>query len=292
VLSFDHEILVELFRKNGKLAPELLRTCAGIQLDHARVALGSIDLTRVAPSGYYADAVAIVHGHDNKPIAGVIVEVQLHTDRDKRRTWPVYVTTLRAELDCSAMLLVFTPDPVVAAWARQPIEIGHPGFGLTPIVIGLDQVPQIRDADAASRLPELAVLSAMAHPEVEIAQNAIDAIAQLPRDQANLYSDAIMSALPVAARRILEDRMLPNYQYKSDFARKYYGQGKDEGLQEGLRAAVVAVAQAKLKAVSDDDLARLAAVTDQRILTELVTALGQARSQREARAALQRVLSQ
>lgn len=47
---------------------------------------------------------------------------------DKRLTWPVYVTTLRAKLDCSAVLLVVAPDPEVAAWARQPIELGHPGF--------------------------------------------------------------------------------------------------------------------------------------------------------------------
>jgi hypothetical protein len=219
VLSFDHEMLVELFRKNGELATELLRACAGIKLDHARVELGSIDLSRVAPAGYYADAVAIVHGDDNKPVAGVIVEVQLQTDRNKRLTWPVYVTALRAELDCSAMLLVFTPDPAVAAWARQPIEVGHPGFRLAPIVIGLDQVPQVRDADAASRLPELAVLSAMAHPEIEIAENAIGALAQLPEDQARLYLDVIMAALPAAARQILEDRMLRNYEYKSEFAR-------------------------------------------------------------------------
>jgi hypothetical protein len=97
--SFDHEILVDLFRENGELAVELLRTPAGIAVDHARVVLDSIDLSQVAPT--------------------------------------------------------------VAAWARQPIELGHPGFRLRPIVIGFDEVPWVRDRDAALRLPELAMLSVM-----------------------------------------------------------------------------------------------------------------------------------
>jgi len=42
MLSFRHKILVDLFRGNGQLAAELLRTCAEIAVDHARVDLGSI----------------------------------------------------------------------------------------------------------------------------------------------------------------------------------------------------------------------------------------------------------
>lgn len=43
--SFDHEILVDLFREDGRLAPELLRRCAGIDLEHTRVEHRSIDLS-------------------------------------------------------------------------------------------------------------------------------------------------------------------------------------------------------------------------------------------------------
>jgi flagellar biosynthesis/type III secretory pathway protein FliH len=76
------------------------------------------------------------------------------------------------------------------------------------------------------------------------------------RDQARLYLDVIMMALPPAIRQILEARM-QHYEYQSDFARKYYGQGREEGRQQGreegrqegreegredgLRAAVVAL---------------------------------------------------
>jgi hypothetical protein len=304
--SFDHEILVDLFRENGQLAAELLRRCAGIAVDHARVVLDSIDLTRVAPTAYYADAVAVLHDRDNRPVTGVIVEVQLWTDQDKLLSWPVYVATLRAKLACAAVLLVIAPDPAVAAWARRPIELGHPGFRLTPVVIGFEDVPWVRDRAVASRLPELAMLSVMAHPELEIAEVAIEAISPLPSDRKRLYLDIILMALPEALRRILEARM-QGYEYQSDFARKYYGQGISEGLErgrkkgkregkregkkEGLRAAVVAFARAKLGELSDHDLAAIEAVSDQRILTELVTLLGQARSARKARAALDRALA-
>lgn len=93
--------------------------------------------------------------------------------------------------------------------------------------------------------------------------------------------------------------MIKGYQYQSDFARKYYGQGRQEGLQEGrqegrqagLQAAVVALARTKIEDLSDAEVAAIEAVSDQRILTELVTSLGQARSARKARAALDRALS-
>jgi hypothetical protein len=54
---------------------------------------------------------------------------------------------------------------------------------------------------------------------------------------------------------------------------------------------VVALARTKLKTVSDDDLVRIAAITDLRVLAELVTSLGQARSTHKARAALDRALN-
>jgi hypothetical protein len=84
-----------------------------------------------------------------------------------------------------------------------------------------------------------------------------------------------------------------------DFARKYYGQGMSEGLEkgreegreEGLRAAVVALAQTKIKTVLADDLAKLAAITDLRVLTDLVSALGQAHTAFGARATLARALN-
>jgi hypothetical protein len=54
---------------------------------------------------------------------------------------------------------------------------------------------------------------------------------------------------------------------------------------------VVALARTKIEDLSDGDIAAIEAVSDQRILTELVTSLGQVRSARKARDALDRALA-
>ncbi len=92
---------------------------------------------------------------------------------------------------------------------------------------------------------------------------------------------------------------MQGYKYRSGFARAFYGQGRKEGRQEGrkegrqegLRAALVALARTKLGELPDDDLAAIKAVSNQRILTELVASLGQARSARKARAVLNHALA-
>jgi hypothetical protein len=47
---------------------------------------------------------------DGKPVLGIVVEVQLLPDPQKRFTWPVYVAGLRARLKCPACVLVVTPS--------------------------------------------------------------------------------------------------------------------------------------------------------------------------------------
>jgi hypothetical protein len=287
--SFDHEFLVELFRNEGRLAVELLRSCAGIAIDHTRVERATIDLSQVAPTEYRADAVAILHGSDDRSVLGIVVEIQRHIDPRKLLTWPVYVATLCARFECPVVLLIVAPDPGVAAWARRPIDLGHPGFQLTPIVISFDEVPWVDDRAAALQLPELAVLSALAHPSIEVADAAIAAIAGLPEDRKRLYLDVVLAALPAAAREILEHQM-QGYQYRSDFARKYYGEGHEEGRLAGLRTAVVAIAQARFEELPAEDVGAINAVPSASVLTELMTSLLQARSSAEARRVLDHAL--
>lgn len=284
--SFDHEILVDLFREDGRLAPELLRRCAGVDLEHNRVEHRSIDLSQVVSTEYRADDVLILLQREGGATSAVIVEVQLHQDNDKLLAWPVYVAALRARLRCPAVLLVLTREPAIRRWASRPIELGHPGFQLTPLVISFAEVPRITDLETALHHPQLAVLSVMAHPELEIAAVAVKAISGLPENLFRLYYDVILRALPAKIRRRLEARMIKGYQYQSDFARKYYGQGREDG----LRTAIIALARTKLETVSDEDLAKIADLSNVRVLTDLVSALGQARTTSAARIALARAL--
>ena len=83
--------------------------------------------------------------------------------------------------------------------------------------------------------------SAMAHGHDEntekssrIALAAQLASAGLDEDRSRLYFDLVLNSLSEAARRQLQTMDPAKYQYQSEFARRYYGQGQAEGRAEGL----------------------------------------------------------
>jgi hypothetical protein len=234
--SLTHEGLVSLFRNRPELAPELLRDALGIELPaYAEARVESADLTEVLPTEYRADLVVLLI--DGKPVFGIVVEVQLELRDDDRKffTWPSYVANLRAYLECETCVLVVTPSEAVAARASKPIRLG-PGSTVSPFVVGPKAVPVVRDAEAAKRDPELAVLSAMAHggeePElaVQIATAAFAGAAGLDAERALLYADLVRISLSDAARRAFEDLMATgSYQYQSEFHKKADALGRARG---------------------------------------------------------------
>jgi hypothetical protein len=272
--SMLHDGLLLLFRNRPELAPELLRDALGLTLPawtEARVE--SAELTEVVPTEYRADLVVLLL--DGKPIFAIVVEVQLSRDEDKRKTWPLYLTSLRSRVSCPTALLVVTPDPAVARWCAQPIELGHPGFILRPLVMGPDSIPVVLDEQAVRNDPELAVLSAMAHGHEEvgasIAQTVMAALRDLDTERVRLYVDLAMSSLGEAARNALEALMQRGtYEYQSEFARKYVAQGREEGLQqgreEGRQAGRYEGEQAALLEVLDARGLQVDAETRQRIM--------------------------
>lgn len=249
--SMQHEGLLLLFRNRPTLAPELLQDALGLGLpawSEARVE--SAELTEVVPTEYRADLVVLLL--EGRPVFAIVVEVQLARDEDKRKTWPLYLTSLRSRVGCPTALLVVAPDASVARWCAQPIELGHPGFILQPLVAGPDAIPVLTDEQAARRDPELAVLSAMAHGRAEvgqaIAQTVLSAVAGLDAERIRLYVDLALSSLNDVARNALEALMRSgHYEYQSEFARKYIAlgreegreKGREEGLQEGLHKGEV-----------------------------------------------------
>src|SRR5207247_5833143 len=104
-------------------------------------------------------------------------------------------------------LLVITPDERIATWARQPIEIGHPGFRLVPIVVSYAMTPRVTDPRLAIAAPELALISAMGHMEVEMAAAVAAALDRLPEDMRKLYLAYLKAAWPPDACRRLEEHM-------------------------------------------------------------------------------------
>src|SRR5919197_1659900 len=139
MVSPEHEAIAQLFHANPGFVVELLRDHFGVKVpDFKEARTGSENFTEWNPTEYRADVVIVLATPD--PVMAVIVEVQRSTDKDKRRTWPLYLTTLRARLRCPAVLLVVCPDAGVATWCAKSIPIGHPGWDLKPLVLGPDLI--------------------------------------------------------------------------------------------------------------------------------------------------------
>jgi hypothetical protein len=106
------------------------------------------------------------------------------------------------------VVTVVTPDPAVARWASQSIDLGD-GVVFRPRVIGPEGIPQVTNHDRALREPQLAVL-----------------------EQRLLSSLLIEKALSEAARKALA--MEPQIeQFFSEAHRRSYDRGKAEGKAEG-----------------------------------------------------------
>jgi hypothetical protein len=310
--SLDHEILVEMFRDRGELARELLRPRIELPAGHFTAEAASIDLSQVTPTEYRADHVIAFRDRDlpDAPTGFVvIVEVQLSIDQRKGRVWAAYIANAATRFLCPAILLVIAPELSVANWAKGPFETGHPGFVLRPVVVSFADVPEHVNPDVARRVPELTILAALAHPTLETATAALDAIQSLPLMQSELYSDAVMEALPEAELLRLESPMIKNYEYKSDWVRNYLApsnrkareegreegkeegreEGKEEGREEGRQALVsvaLELARSKLGQLVPADEAAIRALDGDAKLTELTIRLGQASSPEQARAAI------
>ena len=138
----------------------LLRALSVAVPEHAAVTTESADFTDLEAASRHADAAVALKDDAGTSVLGVVVEVQLRVKPEKRYAWPAYLANFRAKLRCDVELLVVTTSEGVARWASEPISLGQ-GF-VRPLVVGPSSVPLVRDLEEARRLPELAVLSAVA----------------------------------------------------------------------------------------------------------------------------------
>jgi hypothetical protein len=232
----QHEALIELFRLNPELAPQTLGEVFGIAVPpHTRARLECGDLTEWAPTEYRSDVTVVLESPG--PVLSVIVEVQRTRDIKKRKSWPVYLTTLRGRLDCDTVLLVVCPDKGVARWCAQPIRIGHPGFTLEPLVCGPEEIPMITDPAVAVRDLHLTTLSAITHGDKPEGRSVLKTFAEVLRSidpqHQHRYYDLVFVALSEAARTYLEGLMTSRLM--SDFARRHYSQGEADALLAVLK---------------------------------------------------------
>jgi hypothetical protein len=267
VPTYRQETLIELFRSRPALAAELLGGVLGVDVPaHERARADPADLPDLVPTEYRADAVVVLT-QDGEPVMAVVLEVQLRRDGDKRWSWPVYVTTLRARLRCPVELLVVSPDTTIAAWCATPIRLGASGSEVRPLVLGPDLVPVVTDLEQAIHAPELAVLSAMAHGghpgHRAVLKALLSALNTVEEQRAFLYLELVHVALPESARRHLEELMSTDTgEELSTLAQWYVGRGKAEGKAEGEANAVLVVLEARRIEVPDATRERIAGCRD------------------------------
>jgi hypothetical protein len=97
----------------------------------------------------------------------------------------------------------------------------------------------VTDQHAANADPELAVLSAMAHGRdadagtaLKIALVAAAASVGLDAERSILNHDLVLASLSKAAKRALQAMDPAKYKFQSEFAKRYFSQGKAEGKAE------------------------------------------------------------
>lgn len=285
--TIAHEAPILLFRENPELVAELLRDAAGVAIpSHDDLRIEESNFAQVAPSEHRADLVLTLMA-GGKPVMGVVVEVQLDPVARKRFVWPLYLAALHARLSCVACLVVVTADAEVARWAAKPITTFQPGSPFTPIVIGPDRIPEVTSLEEAERVPELAVLSALAHGTegraVEIGRAALGAAGRLDEERRALYTDLILYAVRRDARAALEIEMnLTDYEFKSEFfQRKIAEEGEKRAVKlaekiveeraaksaaEAMGRSLLTFLTARGLAVSEEQRARIATCTEPALL--------------------------
>ena len=257
-----HEALLLLFRNRPLLAAELLRDALHVELPRFHEArIESADLTDLQPAEYRADLVVLLY--EGEPVLGIVVEVQLGPDEGKRFTWPVYATGLRARIRCPVCLLVVAAEEGVARWAARPIELGG-GNRFVPLVLGPSGVPEVVDEEAARAGPELAVLSAMAHGRdadaekaLRIATAAVAVSVGLDPERASMYLDLVLASLSEAARKALQSMDPAKYEYQSEFARRYFAEGRAEGRAERQVELVLRLLASRFGPLPDEAVERV-----------------------------------
>lgn len=248
-----HEMLLLLFRNRPKLAAELLRDALSFPVpEYTEARIESAELSNVQPAEYRADLVVLLM--DAVPVLGIVVEVQLATDDDKRFAWPAYAVNLRSRIRCGVVVLVVAADDRIARWSRRSIHLGG-GNQFKPLVLGPTAVPIVVDENEAKRDPELSVLSAIAHGKrvkpataLRIALAAMGASVGLDADRSVLYFDLIVASLGDAARRSLQAMDPAKYEFQSEFAKRYLAEGEAKGEARGeARGRAEKAAQIVLK---------------------------------------------
>jgi hypothetical protein len=235
--SLEHEAPLEVIRQQPEVVADLLRRVLPHLRLPARVtgALGSADMSQVAPTQYVADMVVVLADQQtSKPVLAVVIEPQGRDRKTKKVSWPVYVTTaIKANRVPRAILVVLCWDPREAARCRRVIATGHPGFDLYPIVVDPSTFPDWRDAG-----PYLTILAGATKAIDLGTPSGRDAVLAAIEQTGASHADTaalttiILGVADAAARRELE-ALMASSKFRSTFVDGLLQQGEERGLEKG-----------------------------------------------------------
>jgi hypothetical protein len=278
--SLEHNAIVDMFREDPELAPHFLALLFGVDVPpHASAAVVESSLDQLVPVEFRADLVLELRDDEGAIVLAIVVEVQRDEDPDKKFSWPVYVTVVRAKKRCDTVVLVIAPDAAVAAWAAENIDLGLGLGNVKPLVLGPAAVPEITDPAEAEKEPELAVLSAVAHGNGPngraVIETALVALGRLDAEHAAVYFHIIWNALREPMRRALEALVMERQAEKKmtfpPFMQRLIDDGTRAGELKGRREALFRLVARAGITLTEDDRARIAACDDPATLDRWVT---------------------
>jgi hypothetical protein len=275
--SATHQTLLSLFRDHPELGFELARR-AGAPLDEEFEWFEELTpefdnpmSARVAVTADLATAGFV----DGRPRRALVIEIQLGRDPDKEWTVVLYRVGLRHRLRCPTWAMVISPDPTVRAAFVEQMFLAEPE--LRPLVITPEMVPVLADLGAAIADYPAAILAAVMHANgpdaVFCATIAIQALFHVaPRDFGR-YVELVSTSVGTEAMEQVREQLPPTQREQlSDWERRGapFVMGHEEGLEQGLRAAVRTVLDTRGLRLDQSDDARIDACADPTELRELI----------------------
>jgi hypothetical protein len=283
--TLEHHGLVDMFRDKPPLAPHLMEMLFRLQVPkHSQVGVGDANLDHLAPVELQADLVLELRDANGVVVLSIIVEAQRGEEPIKKYAWVSYLAGERSRKKCPVVLLVIAPNAKVGAWAAEKIDLGLGLSYVQPLVLGPDVVPEVLDAEVASREPELAVLSAMVHRDgpngLAVAEMALRAVLALDPGRATMYFrmvfDGLEEPLQWAVRRMWMEPQMgdrakvtfpPFLQELLDRSvREGELRGEARGEARGRRDALFQVLRRAGISLTDEEKGRIAACEDAAML--------------------------
>jgi hypothetical protein len=178
--------------------------------------------------------------------------------------WVAYLALAQVGHKCDAAPVVIALRERTARASGKPIATGHPGFVLTPIVIGPDTTPAPDGLGGWQVSAELAVLAlltaALDLGDAATRRLVLQAIARLDAERREIYTRLIRATASAAVRRALEELMATVF--RDEFVDGLLAQGEERGRAQGEAAMVLRVLTARGFTVPDDIRQRVQACTD------------------------------